>query len=59
MPELTVEVETTVAFDVYCSGCGKGICHLVDVDDRRKRIHVEPCEKCLEDAKEEGRREQQ
>lgn len=48
MPVVEVDIE------VWCS-CGEGLCH--QVSQRRGRtgnIQVEPCEKCLEAAREDG-----
>ena len=53
MPGVEVNIE------IYCS-CGEGICnHTVGGTDYRGNpiFTVEPCEKCLERAKEEGRDE--
>lgn len=55
MPELGLE------FEVFCGGCGAGLCGNCTEGKTRGRgmpfITVEPCEKCLEKAKEEGRSE--
>lgn len=52
MPSLTVE------FEVYCGKCGAGLCQQSEVrkGDWRSQpgINVDPCEKCLEEAKDEG-----
>lgn len=51
MPELTVE------FEVYCS-CGNGLCGNATVRTSRNRgvqqLVIEPCEKCLEVARDEA-----
>lgn len=50
--------DMTVSFECYCSYCGAGICNNVTVKEAawkgRIRLDIEPCEKCLESAKEEG-----
>jgi len=54
MPEMTVQ------FEVFCAKCDAGLCN--QTSERRRTsysrqdpaIEVEPCEKCLEGAKEEG-----
>lgn len=45
MPEVTVDVQ------VWCS-CGEGLCH--QSEGRAGGVIVEPCEKCLNAAKEEA-----
>ena len=42
----------TIEFEVWCE-CGT----LLDTRDVRGGVEVDPCEKCLEAAKEEGRNE--
>lgn len=46
-----------VEFEVWCS-CGEGLCNQANTDTpfRRSGLHVtiEPCEKCLDNAKEEA-----
>ena len=44
----------TVEFEVWCS-CGEGLCR--QTKNVRGGVEVEPCEKCLEAAREEGRDE--
>lgn len=53
MPEISVE------FSAYCSWYGQGMCGNVEVDrdSRGVKIIIEPCERCIGDAKEEGRAE--
>ncbi len=52
MPDVTVNV------DVYCGRCGDGLCNQTTYKEnytgRDKAFHVEPCEKCLDAAKDEG-----
>lgn len=50
MPEVSVEIE------IYCS-CGEGLCNTSTGGSGRRGepiITVEPCEKCLEKARDEG-----
>ena len=49
MPEMSVE------FEVWC-GCGNGLCGQVTVSVKRSipQIVVEPCEQCLDKARNEG-----
>ena len=44
----------SLEFEVWCS-CGNGLCN--HTRDRKGGIEVEPCEKCLEKAREEGKEE--
>jgi len=44
----------SLEFEVWCS-CGNGLCN--QTKGVKGGIEVEPCEKCLEAAKEEGRDE--
>jgi hypothetical protein len=50
-------------FEVYCGGCGAGLCNDSDTRESRKRnfpqVVVNPCSVCLESAREEGREEAQ
>ena len=53
MPEFTIE------FEVYCEKCGAGLCPNTSTEEadrnrRYPRAYVEPCEKCLSDAKSDG-----
>jgi len=56
MPEFTVDVE----FDVYCGKCGAALCRQSRTTDhqrgfnRGRFIEVDPCEKCMDAAKEDG-----
>ena len=43
----------SIEFEVWCSWCGIGL----QTKDVSGGIEVEPCEKCLEAAREEGRDE--
>jgi hypothetical protein len=56
-PEFNVEVE----FDVYCGKCGNALCPQSRTDDYRRgyggqtrAVHVDPCDRCLDEAKSEG-----
>ncbi len=40
-----------IEFEVWCS-CGNGLCN--QCSETRGGIAVEPCEKCIEEAKTEG-----
>jgi len=55
MPNIEVELTGDVEFEVYCS-CGNGICANTRVSYNRGRnqVMVEPCEKCLAQARNEG-----
>lgn len=57
--DITTEVEIEV--EIYCMRCGAGLCKQSKAGNTHGRnapfIEVEPCEKCLETAKEEGRNE--
>lgn len=48
-------LELTVKFEVFCS-CGEGLCAQTTVGENRSgpTITVEPCAKCLEQAKDDG-----
>ncbi len=68
MPTFTTEVTATVdvEFEVFCS-CGNGMCSATETRESRHRRYpqavVEPCPKCLEearrDAADEAREEMQ
>ncbi len=47
MPELKIDVE------VWCE-CGAGLCHQSAAATKGTGVVVEPCESCLDNAKEEG-----
>ncbi len=48
----------SIDFEIYCGGCGDGICHLGNTRQSRNRgypqVVIEPCKKCLDAAKSEG-----
>lgn len=46
----------SIEFSVYCS-CGEGLCSTTEVSHNQygePHVTIEPCEKCLEKAKDEG-----
>ena len=53
-----IEVTFDVDFEVICADCGAGLCNKSDVRSSRSRgmpqVTVEPCEKCLAEAKDKG-----
>ena len=57
--DVTINVELEV--EVFCAGCGAGLCKQSKAGNTNYRkqtfIEVEPCEKCLEKARDEGRQE--
>ena len=54
-----IDCKCDVDFEVYCGTCGAGLCNQSDTRHSRNRnypqVTVEACEKCMENAKEEGR----
>ena len=50
MPTFMVDVD----FSVYCAKCGAGLCGNRSTDDKRMKMDVEPCDKCLENARDDG-----
>ena len=52
MPDVTVEVE------VYCAGCGTGLCNDTESTFTHNRhrpcFRVQPCTHCLQKARDEG-----
>lgn len=48
-----------ISFEAYCNKCGAGLCQNISVDSgyRGVKISIDPCDRCLEEAKEEGREE--
>lgn len=52
MSAIEIEPEA-VKFDVICDTCKNSLA--ADYDYRKETLRVEPCENCLEKAKEEGR----
>ena len=56
MPDITVNI------DVWCASCGAGLCPVTTVGSPTRghvneNFQVEPCEKCLADARKDGRDE--
>lgn len=57
MPQVTAKGEATLVVDIefWCAKCGDGICSHYRERPRREGVFdAEPCEACLERAKEEG-----
>lgn len=54
MPVFSTDCE----FEVYCGQCGKGLCNncteTVTYNRQMNRLNIDPCENCLERAREEG-----
>lgn len=54
MPDVTINIE------VYCARCGEGLCNQTEFTRTRGRgepcFRVEPCERCMDAAYEEGYR---
>lgn len=50
----TVETEVEVEFEVFCAGCGTGLCGVSRTGNTSHRgmpyVEVEPCSNCLERA---------
>jgi hypothetical protein len=61
MPSLNIDVEfmpllnIDVEFEVFCS-CGNGLCNQTTVEYKHggQRVIIEPCDKCLQNAMDEG-----
>jgi hypothetical protein len=53
MPEITGKSEFTIDFQVYCEW-GYGLCDLTTVDNRRQHVIVQPCPRCIKDARSDG-----
>ena len=49
MPEITGEVRMDI--EVWCDTCGAGLCRTVNV--RGTDLHVPPCAKCMEGARDD------
>lgn len=51
-------LQSSVDFEVFCGGCGAGLCNQSDTRSSRRRqmpqVTVDPCEKCLEAEAEEA-----
>ncbi len=50
MPDVSINI------DVYCGKCGAGLCQQTGVSYYRgnQSFNVDPCQNCLDEAKEEG-----
>lgn len=61
--EVTVTSSIDLEFEVFCVGCGEGICGNAHTRESRRRgmpqVIIEPCERCLEMARDEGRYEKE
>jgi RNase P subunit RPR2 len=57
----SVSVEVDVIFEVFCGRCNAGLCNQSETRRSRGRgeqqVLVEPCENCIEEAREEIRRD--
>jgi hypothetical protein len=55
---VNMDVDVDVDFEVFCARCGAGLCNQSDTRTSRNRkypqVTVEPCERCLDSAREEG-----
>lgn len=51
-------IETSIEFEAFCAVCKKGICanfeYRTSMNRGAHQFTVEPCERCLGDAKQEG-----
>ncbi len=48
-------IDVDIQLDFYCNACGKPMCNNIFYDNIRSIIRIEPCENCLEEAREEAR----
>ena len=48
MPDVTVNI------DLWCARCGAGICNNGTARKRGGGFDIEPCDKCLQEARSEG-----
>ena len=46
--------EIKVDLEAWCQRCGAGLCSNITARKQAGRISIEPCEKCLENARDEG-----
>ena len=57
--QINATATVDVDFEVFCGTCGAGLCNQSNTRQSRSRndpqVTVEACEKCMENAKEEGR----
>lgn len=52
-----MRVEVDIQLDFYCDVCGNPMCDNISYGKQRAILKIEPCEKCLEEAREEAREE--
>ena len=50
MPLITADIDISI----YCETCGAGICNNATVRANGVTLDIEPCERCLENARDEG-----
>ena len=52
------EVNATITWEIWCAKCGAPLCGNVSVRRHSRfdenRFNIEPCEKCLDAARDEG-----
>lgn len=53
-----MRIDVDIQLDFYCEVCGNPMCNNIIYDNQRSIIRIEPCENCLEEAREEARNEQ-
>lgn len=55
MPSFNIDIN----FSVYCGNCGAGLCEesKVSYEYSQPAVYVNPCERCLEDARNESYKE--
>ena len=58
MPSFSVDATVVVDFEVFCAKCGAGLCRYSATGTTSGRgqnyVSVEPCDTCLENARNEG-----
>jgi len=52
-----MRIDVDIQLDFYCKVCGSPMCDNIIYDNLRSIIRIEPCENCLEEAREEARKE--
>jgi len=52
-----MRMDVDVQLDFYCDVCGNPMCDNISYDKQRAIVKIEPCENCLDAAREEGREE--
>lgn len=60
--QVTVEQEIEIEFDLECSTCGKSLSCTIGARNhydmhKAPTIRIDPCQKCLDEAEENGRSE--